>query len=751
MNLIEQLNSVQQKAVSATDGPVMIVAGAGSGKTRVLTYRVAHLIEKGIKPYQILALTFTNKAAKEMKHRIEQLVGDQAVNVWAGTFHSIFARILRHECEAIGYQRSFTIYDSDDSLGLVKNIMSSLNISAQQFNPRGIQSRISGAKNHLVSPERYEEIAKDPFEQRTALIFKEYQARLFKNNAMDFDDLLLKPIELFQQNESILEKYQYRFQYLLVDEYQDTNRAQYVLINLLAKRFKNICVVGDDAQSIYAFRGADIKNILDFEQDYPESKVFRLEQNYRSTKTILAAADAVIKNNRNQIHKTLWTSNPQGDLITMIEAEDDKDEGMKIVSHIQEQCGKLKLDLKDFAVLYRTNAQSRSLEDGLRRNGIPYVIVGGVEFYKRKEIKDVLAYLRVIVNPKDEESLRRIINVPVRGIGDTTFEKILLHTEQNPAGAQGLFDALKDVNAVAGIGERPKNAVLQFASFIQKYIELKLQMSPSELARALVDELGFLRSLKEEATPEALGRWENIQELLSAITEFTSETQDATLESFLEEVSLVSPVDTVVDQRNAVTLMTLHAAKGLEFPVVFIAGLEEGLFPLYQVAPEPDEMEEERRLFYVGITRAMKKLYFTHARLRYRFGDVTYPVLSRFADEIDPSLIHREISRQAAFPAHHRSGSAGQDGSHFSFKENRAKKQFDPLRSGFQEEREPDYENESQEIMTLRVGAKVEHESFGMGKVLQLAGSGESAKAVVLFDSVGAKNLMLKYAKLRLL
>ena len=751
MNLIEQLNSVQKQAVSATDGPVMIVAGAGSGKTRVLTYRIAHLIENGVKPYQILALTFTNKAAKEMNHRIEQLVGELAVDVWAGTFHSIFARILRHECEAIGYQRSFTIYDSDDSLGLVKNIMSSLNISAQQFNPRGIQSRISGAKNHLVSPERYEEIAKDPFEQRTALIFKEYQARLFKNNAMDFDDLLLKPIELFQKNESILEKYQYRFRYLLVDEYQDTNRAQYVLINLLAKRFKNICVVGDDAQSIYAFRGADIRNILDFEQDYPESKVFRLEQNYRSTKTILAAADAVIKNNRNQIHKTLWTSNPQGELITMIEAEDDKDEGMKIVSHIQEQCGKLKLDLKDFAVLYRTNAQSRSLEDGLRRNGIPYVIVGGVEFYKRKEIKDVLAYLRVIVNPKDEESLRRIVNVPVRGIGDTTFEKILLHAEHNPAGPQGLFDALKDVNAIAGIGERPKNAVLQFTLFMQKYIELKLQMSPSELARALVDELGFLRSLKEEATPEALARWENIQELLSAITEFTSQTPDATLESFLEEVSLVSPVDTVVDQRNAITLMTLHAAKGLEFPVVFIAGLEEGLFPLYQVAPEPDEMEEERRLFYVGITRAMKKLYFTHARLRYRFGDVTYPVLSRFAEEIEPSLIQRELSRQAQFPAHHRGGNAGQDGSHFSFKEVRTKKQLGSLHSGFQEESQPDYENESQEMVMLRVGAKVEHESFGTGKVLQLAGSGESAKAVVLFDSVGAKNLMLKYAKLRLL
>ncbi len=751
MDLLKQLNPVQQQAVSVTGGPVMIVAGAGSGKTRVLTYRVAHLIENGIKPYQILALTFTNKAAKEMKHRIEELVGEQAVNVWAGTFHSIFARILRHECEAIGFQRNFTIYDSEDSLGLVKNIMSSLNISAQQFNPRGIQSRISGAKNHLVSPEQYDEIAKDPFEQRTALVFKEYQERLFKSNAMDFDDLLLKPIELFQRNEGILEKYQYRFQYLLVDEYQDTNRAQYVLINLMAKRFKNICVVGDDAQSIYAFRGADIKNILDFERDYPESKVFRLEQNYRSTKTILAAADSIIKNNRNQIHKTLWTSNAQGDLITMIEAEDDKDEGMKIVSHIQEQCGKMKLDLKDFAVLYRTNAQSRSLEDGLRRNGIPYVIVGGVEFYKRKEIKDVLAYLRFIVNPKDGESLRRIINFPVRGIGDTTFEKILYHAEHGAGGPRSLFDAMKDINEVGAIGDRAKTAILQFVHFLQKYIELKLQMSASELARALVDELGFLRSLKEEATTEALARWENIQELLSAITEFTSQTPDATLESFLEEVSLVSPVDTVVDQRNAITLMTLHSAKGLEFPVVFIAGLEEGLFPLYQVAPEPEELEEERRLFYVGITRAMKKLYLTHTRLRYRFGDVTYPVLSRFAEEIDPSLILHETSRRVALPVHRHGGAAGQEGSHFSFKGDHAKKQHGPIPTGFDRESEPDYENESQEIMTLRVGAKVEHESFGMGKVLQLAGTGDSSKAVVLFDSVGPKNLMLKYAKLRLL
>ncbi|HTR80899.1 MAG TPA: UvrD-helicase domain-containing protein [Bacteroidota bacterium] len=746
--MTSDLNPVQQQAVSVVDGPVMIVAGAGSGKTRVLTFRVAHLIEQGIKPYQILALTFTNKAAKEMKSRIEKLVGDNAKDVWAGTFHSIFARILRHECEAIGFERNFTIYDSDDSLGLVKTVMSSLNISAQQFNPRGIQARISGAKNHLVSPSEYDNVAKDPLEQRTAAVYAEYQERLRRNNAMDFDDLLLKPIELFRKNESILEKYQYRFRYLLVDEYQDTNRAQYVLINLLASRFKNICVVGDDAQSIYAFRGADIKNILDFERDYPECKVFRLEQNYRSTKTILAAADSVIKNNKNQIHKTLWTSNAQGDVVTMIEAEDDKDEGMKIVSHIQEQCAKQKLDLKDFAILYRTNAQSRSLEDGLRRSGIPYVIVGGVEFYKRKEIKDVLAYLRVIVNPKDEESLMRILNFPSRGIGDTTIERLLLHGQQ--AGApKTFFEVLKNINAISSIGERTRNAVAQFVQLIEKYIALTSQMSANEVARALVDELGILRALKEEATPEALGRWENIQELLSALSEFTSANPDASLENFLEEVSLVSPTDEVVDRRNAVTLMTLHSAKGLEFPVVFVAGLEEGLFPLYQVAPEPDELEEERRLFYVGITRAMKKLYLTHTRLRYRFGDVTYPVLSRFGEEIDASLIQHESSRHlhTAAAGHPQRTTFSGDGR--SWKYGRGKENF--AASHFDVDGSPDYENESQEVETLRVGSRVEHESFGRGKVLQLAGSGESSKAVVLFESVGPKNLMLKYANLRVL
>ncbi len=739
MNLLQQLNPVQREAVAAKDGPVMIVAGAGSGKTRVLTYRVAYLIENKIRPYEILALTFTNKAAKEMKGRIEKLVGVQATNIWAGTFHSIFARVLRRECEAIGYDRSFSIYDTEDQLNVIKAVMASHNISMQQFNPRAIQSRISGAKNQLVSPEQYDATAKDPFELKTAQVFGEYQKRLFNNNAMDFDDLLLKPIELFQRSEHVLEKYQHRFRYVLVDEYQDTNRAQYVLIKMLAQKFRNICVVGDDAQSIYAFRGADIRNILDFERDYPDCKVFRLEQNYRSTKTILAAADSVIKNNRNQIRKTLWTDNAAGDSIVVIEAEDDKDEGVRIASHVQEECARRKLDLKDFCILYRTNAQSRSLEDALRRSGISYVIVGGVEFYKRKEIKDVLAYLRVVVNPKDEESLLRIINYPTRGIGETTIERVGQFAESFPSGSVPLFEALRRAQSISEISERAKNALFQFVSFIEKYRELRAKMSVSELARALVDELGILKRYKEEATPEALSRWENIQELLSAITEHTANNPEASLESFLEEVALISPVDEETTQQNAVTMMTLHAAKGLEFPVVFIAGLEEGLFPLYQAAPDMAEMEEERRLLYVGITRAMVKLFLTHARMRYRFGELTYPVASRFLAEVDESLLTFERTRMNMSSYTRRA----------NVFENASRRHA--LSADFAHDETPKYEDESQEAVQLHVGVQVEHESFGKGKVVQLAGKGESAKAVVLFDSVGTKNLMLKYARLRVL
>ncbi len=745
MSLLSQLNPVQRDAASVVSGPVMIVAGAGSGKTRVLTYRIAHLLESGIPPYEILALTFTNKAAKEMKERIERLIGHQAYQVWAGTFHSVFARILRQECEPLGYTRSFTIYDTDDSLGVIKNIMNGMNVSQQQFNPRAVLSRISGAKNQMITPAQYESLAKEFFESKVAEIYPAYVAKLKKSNAMDFDDLLLKPIELFSSHERVLEKYQYRFKYLLVDEYQDTNRAQYTLINMIAQKMKNICVVGDDAQSIYAFRGADIKNILDFERDYPEAKVFRLEQNYRSTKTILAAADAVIKNNRNQIPKTLWTDNPKGEKVSVIEADDDKTEGMQIVHRIQTHITREKQEFKHFAVLYRTNAQSRSIEDALRRSGIPYVIIGGVAFYQRKEIKDVLAYLRLIVNPKDEESLLRVINYPARGIGETTIEKLIEHSTKNNL---SLFDIVQHPGPVLALADRAKNSVSAFGMLVKKYAELRTQMSASEIARALVDELGILRLYKDEQTPESLGRWENIQELLSAITEFVDQNKEkGTLENFLEEVALVAAVDSLVDEKNAVTLMTLHAAKGLEFPVVFIAGMEEGLFPLYQVTPDPSELEEERRLCYVGITRAMKKLYITYARIRYRFGDVTYPVVSRFLSEIDESLLERETTRRpAAAAAVVSSLGQARERYHQSLHHPRPKQE-----SAFTADKEVDYENESQEELRLKVGATVEHEVFGKGKVTNVSGRGDSAKAIVHFHSVGPKNLMVKFARLRVL
>jgi len=745
MSLLHQLNPVQRDAASVITGPVMIVAGAGSGKTRVLTYRIAHLLESGVPPYEILALTFTNKAAKEMKERIERLIGHQAHQVWAGTFHSIFARILRQECEPLGYSRSFTIYDTDDSLGVIKNIMNGMNISQQQFNPRAVMSRISGAKNQMITPKEYEDFAKEFFEAKVAEIYPEYVQKLHKNNSMDFDDLLLKPIELFKKHERVLEKYQYRFKYLLVDEYQDTNRAQYTLINLIAQRFKNICVVGDDAQSIYAFRGADIKNILDFERDYPAAKVFRLEQNYRSTKTILSAADSVIKNNRNQIQKTLWTDNPNGEKITVIEADDDKAEGVQIAHRIQESITKEKLDLKHFAILYRTNAQSRSIEDAMRRAGIPYVIIGGVAFYQRKEIKDVLAYLRLIVNPKDEESLMRVINYPARGIGDTTIEKLLEHATKTNA---SLFDVVNNPGPITTLSDRAKNSVKLFGVLITKYAELKSQMSASELARSIVDELGVLRLYKDEQTPESLGRWENVQELLSAISEYVDQNKDkATLENFLEEVALVAAIDSMVDEKNAVTLMTLHAAKGLEFPVVFISGMEEGLFPLYQVTPDPGELEEERRLCYVGITRAMKKLFITYARIRYRFGDVTYPVVSRFLSEINESLLEKETTRRPAYTANVVSSlQSSRDRYLGSIQTKKTAKN-----EHFTPDEEVDYDKESQEEIRLKVGVYVEHEVFGRGKVTNLSGRGDSAKAIVNFQSVGPKNLMIKFARLRVL
>lgn len=742
MSFLKDLNPAQQEAVKAANGPVMIVAGAGSGKTRVLTYRIAHLVSCKVPPHQILALTFTNKAANEMKERILKLVGVGAHDLWMGTFHSIFARILRREAESVGFTRSFTIYDSDDSLSTIKKCMETMNLSQQQINPQVIRSRISGAKNQLVTPKAYSNLAKDFMDEKVGVVYEEYERTLHRSNAMDFDDLLVKPIDLFRRHPNILEKYHHRFKFLLVDEFQDTNRAQYEMIKLLAQKHRNICVVGDDAQSIYAFRGADIRNILDFTKDYSDCQTFRLEQNYRSTKSILTVADALIKYNADQLRKNLWTANQQGEPVVLIDCPDDRDEGYQITRAIQEEIIDNKLSLKDFAILYRTNAQSRSIEDVLRRNSIPYVIVGGTRFYERKEIKDVLAYLRLLVNPQDDVSFLRAVNYPTRGIGETSLDYVRKYADENRL---TLFQAIFSLEKIAGLQERAKKSFAQFKTFIEKYASLKAQMSLSELARSMVDELGILKSFKEEGTPESMGRWENVHELLSAITEFGDEHPDGTLEAFLEEVTLVSDVDMWEGTRNTVTLMTLHASKGLEFPVVFIAGLEEGMLPFYSTTIDRPELEEERRLLYVGITRAQSKLYFSRARLRYRFGEATFTSPSRFISEIGEDKLRMVESATARKASDETAFARGRNGN-----THRPVQKKPVHKETFFRDDAPNYEDESQEVIEIKQGLWVQHEMFGKGKVIRISGEGESAKAVVHFDDYGVKNLILKFARLRL-
>ena len=739
MSFLGQLNPVQQDAVKAANGPIMIIAGAGSGKTRVLTYRIAYLIECGVPPHQILSLTFTNKAASEMKSRIIKLVGEKANEIWMGTFHSIFARILRKEAESLGYSRSFTIYDSDDSLQLIKRVMDSLNLSKDQFNPNAVRARISSAKNQLINSRQYAEMAKEMFDEKVGLIYDEYQKRLLRNNSMDFDDLLVNPIRLFEKKPDRLERYQYRFKFILVDEFQDTNRAQYVVTKQLSAKQRNICVVGDDAQSIYSFRGADIRNILDFSKDFSDCQTFRLEQNYRSTKTILAAADKLIHCNREQIHKKLWTANDLGDPVTILECSDDREEGREIVETIQKEITEKKLDLKDFAILYRTNAQSRSLEDALRRNGIAYTIVGGIRFYERKEIKDILAYLRVIVNPKDEESLNRIVNYPPRGIGETSLTRL-----QSFAVVQGigLYEALTKLERISDLPDRGRRSLEEFVGFIEKHRTIRTQISLSEFVRSLVDELGILTVFKEERTNESMARWENVQELLSAISEFADDHTEGTLEEFLEEVSLVSDIDSYEGSRNVVTLMTLHSSKGLEFPVVIIAGIEEGLLPFYSSAIENSDLEEERRLFYVGITRAEKKLILTFARMRYRFGEPAYLNQSRFLTEIGTENIVPGRSKLLGALSEDRTNGTGRIA-------DRVVAHRTTDEDHYHKDALPDYDTEPQESVDLHQGTIVWHEMFGRGKVIAISGKGNARKAVVQFENYGMKSLMVKYAKLR--
>lgn len=722
---LKSLNEAQIAAVEFNSGPHMIVAGAGSGKTRVLTYKIAYLLKEKMDPQNILALTFTNKAAGEMKSRIKELVGTKAEKIWMGTFHSIFARILRAEAGKLGYESNFSIYDKEDSVSLVNNIIQALNISLDSFNANAVHHRISNCKNHMISPDDYENnIAQTLPEKKIAQIYREYSLRLKENNAMDFDDLLLKPIELFNKHQKIQQKYRAQFKYILVDEFQDTNKAQYEMLKLLFNTRVKLCVVGDDAQSIYGWRGADISNMLNFEKDFPKAKIFRLEQNYRSTQNILKAADSIIKNNSDQIKKTLWTENEEGEKISVIKCTDEKDEAYQVAKRIKTEITKRKISLNDVAILYRLNSQSRALEDALRRAKVPYKIIGGVEFYRRKEVKDIVAYLRVLANQNDEESLLRIMNFPQRGIGNTSISKMIQFARKLDV---SLFTTMSRVFEVIEVKERIQKNVKGFKILLDKYHELKEKLSLNELISALVDELGILRMYKEEGTQESLTRYDNVQELLSAINDFTKENPKATIDEFLADVSLVAGIDQYEESENSVTLMTVHSAKGLEFPVVFITGLEEDIFPLNPKFDSDSNIEEERRLFYVAMTRAEQKAFLSYARSRYRFGEVAYQNRSRFIEELDEESCE-DLSLDSA-----RKSSRRRRGVYFD------------------EMYQEGYDDFDQERKSIRVGSRVSHEIFGQGKVVKIDGVGETQKITVDFEEKGKKALLAKFAKLQIL
>ena len=753
--ILQGLNPAQQEAVQAIDGPVLIIAGPGSGKTRVLTHRIAYLLATGkARSYQVLALTFTNKAAREMKERVHKLVGAEAARgMWMGTFHSMFARLLRIEGDHLGFTSDFSIYDTDDTERLLRSLMERHHIDPKQFRARSLRGLISSAKNQMVSPEAYTRVAATLAQEKAALLYGPYQQALRRANAIDFDDLLLHPIKLFEQEPEILKKYQQRWTHLHIDEYQDTNRAQYTLTKMLAAQHKNICVVGDDAQSIYAFRGADIGNILSFQRDYPKAAVVRLEQNYRSTKNILRLADSIIKHNKDQLEKELWTDNHEGDYVVLMEALSEKDEAQKAERAIRDLHLREGYPYRNFAILYRTNAQSRSLEEALRRGGIPYRVIAGMSFYQRKEIKDALAYLRLLVNPNDIASLRRVINYPARGIGLKTQEVIFDYAQREMLGP---WQAIERVEQI-GLSARAQNAVAGFRFLIAKHASKAASHPADEVARALIQETDILQDLRKENTPEGLMRWENVQELINAIAEFTEGAgEEGTLSGFLQDVSLLTDADTEDTDTNRVTLMTLHASKGLEFSVVFIAGLEEGLFPLSMATQDRKDLEEERRLFYVGATRAQERLYLAYARTRYRYGEQMACIPSRFLDEIDPEVVRTEAGLSFQTRTDRFQAPAADTSSYDRVDPHYYRKN---LRGGSKRERtaprrsapEPGgrrvvYDEGAAEIVP---GIRVEHSIFGEGKVIAMEGRGEQVKAVVFFQEVGQKKLMLRFAKLR--
>ncbi len=819
-NYLDELNSVQRQAVECSEGPVMIIAGAGSGKTRVLTYRIAYLIKKGVDPFNILALTFTNKAAREMKERIARVVGvSESKNIWMGTFHSVFARILRSEAGKLGYPGNFTIYDTDDAKSLIKTILKEQGLDDKIYKPGIVLSRMSAAKNNLISAQAYinnkqlEEEDRMAAKPKMGLIYQLYSKRCFKAGAMDFDDLLFNTNILLRDYPAALHKYQHKFKYIMVDEYQDTNFSQYVIIKQLAAAFRNICVVGDDAQSIYAFRGANIQNILNFEKDYPELSIFKLEQNYRSTKNIVGAANTVISKNKEQLKKNIFTDNAEGELIKVAKTESDNMEGNFVASSIFETKMNEQAHNRDFAILYRTNAQSRAIEEALRRQNIPYRIFGGLSFYQRKEVKDLLAYYRLTINNNDEESLKRIINYPARGIGDTTVDRIIVASNDHNISLWKVIENIHEFDIGMNAGAKAK--VEEFMMMVKSFSAMLRTHNAYDLGQYIAVHSGILRDLYADKTPEGVARHENIQELLNGLKEFTedpnlefndigaeltdtiesfedpaetertegilndktvtslfgtgslfSETEQdidtdstssasPTLDMFMQDIALMTDADKKAEteeEKNRVSLMTVHAAKGLEFPYVYIVGLEENLFPSQLSLSDRADLEEERRLFYVAITRAEKRVTLSYSITRYRWGNLTYCEPSRFIEEVDTQYLDIPVEKNNRM-----FGNSDIQSSRQKLITNKPKETFIQrpvmgkklVKASTASKNTSDFDTES--LRDLQVGMQVEHDRFGTGKVISMDGNFPNNKATVFFEGIGQKQLLIKFAKLRIM
>jgi DNA helicase-2/ATP-dependent DNA helicase PcrA len=756
LDYLQGLNPEQQRAVQQIKGPVMIIAGAGSGKTRVITYRVAHLIRSGVDSFNILVLTFTNKAAREMRDRITHLVGTDAKNIWMGTFHSVFAKLLRVEADKIGYPNNFTIYDTDDSKSVLRAILKEMSLDDKLYNPNFVHNRISAAKNNLVGWQEYqqnEQIQADDFSSGRGMlgtIYQNYVNRCFRAGAMDFDDLLFKTNELLKLHPDVLNKYQHKFKYLMVDEYQDTNFSQYLIVKKLAAVNENICVVGDDAQSIYAFRGANIQNILNFEKDYPDLKIFKLEQNYRSTQNIVNVANSIIANNKEQLKKNVFSEKETGDKIKVMRAFSDNEEGKLVAESIMFERTTKGLKWHDFAILYRTNAQSRSMEEALRKLGTPYKIYGGLSFYQRKEIKDLIAYFRLTFNPSDEEAMKRVINYPRRGIGDTTVDRIIVSADQHKITPWEVV-----LNPQKYLDGRTSASVYVFATMIQSFQVLTKTLTAYEAALHIAQHSGLLKDLYEDKSVEGLNRYENIQELLNGIKEFSEreDIEEKGLDVFMQDIALLTNDDKDNDPNaDTVSLMTIHSSKGLEFPQVFVVGLEENLFPSQMSLNSRSDLEEERRLFYVATTRAENKLTLSYATSRFKFGTLISCEPSRFLDEIDAQYLEldftaKPVSSNNPFFDDERSAWSGRSDTFSKPKPATVVKTTSILAKAHV----PSPGFAPSDTTNLQIGMEVEHERFGFGKVISLEGNKPDIKATIFFKEIGQKQLLLKFAKLRII